>query len=824
MSTEEIRAAAEAYHELGISIIPFKISQKDNGEYEKTNLSPWKKWMEEPQTDEEFRKLDWNKANAFAVILGTQAKNGFYLAVVDYDTKGDKASVEAKAKGKELLREFPITQTHETVNRGVHLVYWSRARTRTDGTFHDNTSLELLGEKKLCLLPPSQGYSLVNDNSPTEIESLEDTFYGILKRHGFSHTEETEVEQQLDAYSFSLSKIVDLSQMKRTSVNEYQGSHPIHDSTTEKNFCVNVKTNTWHCFRHNSGGGALQYLAMKEGLIKCEQAKKGALRGKKFRDALTIAASQGLIDQKVLEQKEINPVVLAKDIMEDYVFAVDQESNELFFYDGKEGIYSNSTEQLLKREIAKRLDENFKTRYYTEINEFVTATAPLVRMDSEQPEILAIQNGLLNIITLELSKPTPKVYLTSKLQIKYDPTVKCPEHDKFLSEVMQNETHRTQAQEFVGHCLYRKIITDVSAICLGIGANGKSVWLHVITQLLGPENVSSHSIQRLCYDHFVIAEIKGKYANIHADLPNKELLNTGTYKQLTSGDRTSGYRKHIQKTFEFEPFAKYLFSANETPPVASSEDCYAWYRRFVIWDFKRVFQRKEQIPRQKLIAKLTTPEELSGMLNWALKGLARLMENGDLSGRETVEEVRKEYIKRSNSALAYFEEKVKITDEPEDYVFTDAWFRDYVTYCHQNKLRSKKLGEFLKTVKDYLPGAEKTKIRVGGRDTAPLSAWRYVKCVPCVPAVPGFAENSAESEKNQLENFFGFERSISESRNTWNTWNTEHSKQRVCGQCDLWHKGGCCFPGDPSCVAPTNPFAQDCRSFTVKGERLNELP
>jgi hypothetical protein len=42
--------------------------------------------------------------------------------------------------------------------------------------------------------------------------------------------------------------------------------------------------------------------------------------------------------------------------------------------------------------------------------------------------------------------------------------------------------------------------------------------------------------------------------------------------------------------------------------------------------------------------------------------------------------------------------------------------------------------------------------------------------------------------------------------------------ERVCGQCDLWHKGGCCFPGDPSCVGPSNPYAQDCKSFTVKGE------
>ena len=36
---------------------------------------------------------------------------------------------------------------------------------------------------------------------------------------------------------------------------------------------------------------ALQYLAMKEGLIQCQQAKKGALRGKKFRETIELAVS-----------------------------------------------------------------------------------------------------------------------------------------------------------------------------------------------------------------------------------------------------------------------------------------------------------------------------------------------------------------------------------------------------------------------------------------------------------------------------------------------------------------------------------------------------
>lgn len=38
-------------------------------------------------------------------------------------------------------------------------------------------------------------------------------------------------------------------------------------------------------------------------------------------------------------------------------------------------------------------------------------------------------------------------------------------------------------------------------------------------------------------------------------------------------------------------------------------------------------------------------------------------------------------------------------------------------------------------------------------------------------------------------------------------------EERTCGQCALWHKGGCCFPGDPNCITPTNAYAVDCHSF-----------
>lgn len=447
-----------------------------------------------------------------------------------------------------------------------------------------------------------------------------------------------------------------------------------------------------------------------------------------------------------------NIILLAKDIQDDYIFVVDRNTNQLYYYDEKERIYCNKTEQLLKREIAKRLDENFKVRYYKEISEYITATSPLVNMGLENPEMLAVKNGLLNVKNRELQDFSPKYFITNKLDVEFDPKVDYEKsyNAKFLKQVVSSPTQRKQMQELCGHILYRKIITETSLVCLGEGGNGKSIFLTTQKNFLGNENVSSHTIQQLCYDKFRIAELKGKLANICADLPHQELRNTGTYKALVSGDSVPISIKHVQgKGDSIEPYTKYFYSANHLPKIESEEDSYSWYRRFIFADFKKTFTKDKENwkPRQELLDKLSTPEEKSALLNWYLDGLQRLLKNGDISDKPNVDDIRKEYRKRSSSVLAYFDDNVEVTNSPEDYVFTDDWFREYVTYCSYQKRKQTSKGKFMADVEEHLSGARKAKIRRAGAKN-PISAWRYVKTVPPVPPVP-LSERLLEKTKNK---------------------------------------------------------------------------
>ena len=87
----------------------------------------------------------------------------------------------------------------------------------------------------------------------------------------------------------SLADLIDLSSFRHFG-NQYQGPHPIHGSETGVNLSVDLDRNLWHCFRHDSGGSVLEWIAVNEGIIDCAGAVPGALRGDKFWEVIEVAS------------------------------------------------------------------------------------------------------------------------------------------------------------------------------------------------------------------------------------------------------------------------------------------------------------------------------------------------------------------------------------------------------------------------------------------------------------------------------------------------------------------------------------------------------
>ena len=77
-----------------------------------------------------------------------------------------------------------------------------------------------------------------------------------------------------------------------------KGSHPVHGSTNGYNFQIDTQENTWFCFRCWSGGGPALAVAVREGILRCDQCHKGVLRGDLFIQTVKAAEDWGYIKRR----------------------------------------------------------------------------------------------------------------------------------------------------------------------------------------------------------------------------------------------------------------------------------------------------------------------------------------------------------------------------------------------------------------------------------------------------------------------------------------------------------------------------------------------
>jgi putative DNA primase/helicase len=222
-----------------------------------------------------------------------------------------------------------------------------------------------------------------------------------------------------------------------------------------------------------------------------------------------------------------------------------------------------------------------------------------------------------------------------KLPVKYKTDAMCPATVQFLDSTLEPEP-MADVLRMIAYCLLPSSKYETAFMLVGEGSNGKSTLLKLVRKLLGEENCSAISLQDLASDKFAKEGLYGKMANLFADLQPDRIKN-GDFKLLVSGDRVRAQKKFGQP-FDFENTAVLIFSTNSIPPT--DDDSYAYFRRWKIIPFNHTFEGAGK--NTNLLEKITTSEELSGLLYWAIEMLRQLnSENG--FQHSDIEEVRKQY-------------------------------------------------------------------------------------------------------------------------------------------------------------------------------------
>ncbi|MDQ3851514.1 MAG: phage/plasmid primase, P4 family, partial [Thermoproteota archaeon] len=243
--------------------------------------------------------------------------------------------------------------------------------------------------------------------------------------------------------------------------------------------------------------------------------------------------------------------------------------------------------------------------------------------------------------------------------------------------------------EFLGYCLIKDCRFQKALMIAGAPDQGKSTFLTLCTAFFGKQNVSDKTMHQLTQNRFATAGLFGKLVNIFADLASDRLKNIEMFKVLVAGDRISAERK-FTSDFDFRPYAKLIFSSNLPPlPPEDAHDEDAFYKRWFVVSFSRrkkcLFCRKELVGMdRKLVEKLTTEEEMSGLLYLAVKAAQRLLLKGKFSKEPTIEQIQEEYEKKAKPVKAWANARCVVYQEYETE--KERLEEDYEEYCNRKKL------------------------------------------------------------------------------------------------------------------------------------------
>ena len=458
-----------------------------------------------------------------------------------------------------------------------------------------------------------------------------------------------------------------------------------HESQGGKCFHFDDTKQVAHCFHCDFGGDIVHLIEQKNG---CD-----------FKQAIEWLAKKYNIDLPQISFSNTNRAAhaeLADQIMTKVSFVTPMETDTPYFY--KNGVYVPLAEAWIKSTIEEITEGEANKSLIMEVIEAIKRRTycSLEEIDND-PEMLSVKNGILNVLTRELKPHTPNFKTFVQLPVEYDTNLGCALFQQFIQQIMSVEDARL-VQEMFGYCLYRQYLWHKAIMLTGAGSNGKSTLLSVLKKLLGTKNTMSTTIQDLEYNRFSKAELQHKLANICPDLPPKVLSGTGTFKSLTGNDNITAERKG-RDPFCFTNYAKLLFSANQIPSAEDDSD--AFYRRWIIIRFSKQFSKETADPH--LIGKISTAPELSGILNWALDGLQRMFEQSGFSENQTLEEVRDKYIHLSNPVRAFVTDCVNF-DNYEDFVTKEILFAVYCNYCKSQHLPLiSDIGVFVKKILSEFP-------------------------------------------------------------------------------------------------------------------------
>lgn len=410
---------------------------------------------------------------------------------------------------------------------------------------------------------------------------------------------------------------------------------------------------------------------------------------------------------KFTQLGEVSKVTLtqgwnARFLMQNHHIIYEPRELNFYIYNEDNGLWESKSEDYLKLLLSSELGEYWKKFHFNESKYLLPVRNDRILKDSinrlrglaeeegafvsnAKNPVIHLQEGMLELNSLELNNFAPKYYSRNQIPISFDINLECPQFINDLLAPALNEDSIEVLQKYFGMCVMGYNYSQQFLLLEGTAGGGKSTLTDILRSIIGAMNVAEMRTQQL-NERFELAAFFDKTLLIGSDVPGNFLQRTGaeTIKKLTGHDFIEAEFKGANKRCRMKGTFNVVVTSNNSLRVRLDGDEEAWRRRLILLRFVNP-PTENRIANfgQKLIE-----SEGAGILNWmiegAIKALQDFKEHGRIMLPQAVQRDADELLYDSNTLNNFLDDRVVISNGSS--VTTSELQNAYIHYCNSNNL------------------------------------------------------------------------------------------------------------------------------------------
>lgn len=362
---------------------------------------------------------------------------------------------------------------------------------------------------------------------------------------------------------------------------------------------------------------------------------------------------------------------LIKEFAQQHQYKVVSDNDQVIIFNGKHWGFMN--DRLIFAWVTRHVKPEPTA---AEMREFIAQlkaynVTSLDELHQQKEGFMNFQNCVLNVMTGETTPHAADYGFFDVRPYAYDARATAPLWDKFLLDVMEGDEEMANTlKEFGGYAISGDSYWLHKALLLvGDGANGKSVFMEMLGEVVGRESHAAIALQDLDKDTMRY-HLLHKLFNYSEETSVRALSDSSFFKAASAGGLISVKQLYVQP-FQIPNRAKIIMSANNMPHSMDKSD--GLLRRLAIIHFNVKFEpgdgKHDYFIKDKLRA------ELPGICNILLKSYKDLKARGVMLGQEKLKANLRKYQEESDTVLMFVNDvlmphdgaELKVSEAYEEY-------------------------------------------------------------------------------------------------------------------------------------------------------------